>query len=532
MFRVHIKGDLRFRSRNVDLPLKDRGYVLSNKIQSGSFGTVYKITRIVDNLDFVLKVISKESRHKTILDIRTEVLSEINIMNQLIHPNILNIIDFYESRNHFNIISELCSGGESFDAILKSEHGLSREHVRSIAADTLQAIRYCHEQRIMHRDIKPENILLTRPYVKGMKFPPVKLIDFGLATYFRPGIPTRGRVGTRMYMAPEVFYNRFYDEKVDLFSIGCVIYTCLSGVLPFQVADKNSRTGFKTVRNKIYSKGNQLGQDDSIYVGNVWKDLNLEKQFLNTLLDTDPAYRSNAIQALRHPYFEESLSNKPMPTSNEILHKLRGLYQEDKLKRVIKYLIGRDLLPSDKSVIERWFGEKDSMEIEDAVQHLGAYFQFLSEEELKYIAASLDLNGDGKIDKDEFVSTVMPTYLYDTVLRIHQAFSKLDTDKNNRLSFEEVERALFGDKEETQKVWDALDIGYDEEMSMRMFDYYLEKGGWSILKPEEDNTSNDNDEEEEEEAGSSHEDVSIDEDEDIDDGASIPKSKGMRCCVQ
>lgn len=514
MFRVHIRGDLHFRNHGYSASLEDRGYELGKKIQSGSYGTVYKITRNIDKSDFVLKVIKKKHRQLSVSEYRERVLKEIDIMNKLIHPNIVNIIDFYESDKYFNIVSELCTGGELFDAIVQSETGLSREAVRHIAANLLQAIRYCHEQCIMHRDIKPSNILLTRPYVKGEDFPPVKLIDFGLSTFYTPGIPDRGKVGTGPWMAPEVYYNKFYNEKCDIYSIGCVLFTCLCGSMAFAVSDKRSRDGIRFDR-KIYSKGNKMGQDNSIYIGSVWNDLDIEKEFLNSLLDTDQKYRKSAIQALRDPYFEVSMPDIPMPTSNEILSKLKGLHMENKLRRVVKNIIGRKLLPSDREVIQRWFGKQDSMTIKEAIDHIGTYFQYLEQDELKSIAEALDLNKDGIIDKEEFISTVMPSYLYDTVIRIHAAFFKLDLDKNSRLSFDEVRHALFDNEQDTQEIWDALRLNRSEEMTMRKFDLFLERGDW--MKPlrsqkeegqeenndtseldDEDNSDFDDDDEEEE----------------------------------
>lgn len=523
MFRVHLRKPLIF-NRVQDMRIEQRGYALGKYLQSGSYGTVYKLRRVTDDAEFALKAISKTNRHKSVSKLRRTVMYEINIMNSLLHPNILNLIDFWESRDTFNIVLEFCSGGELFDAISKSEQGLSRTDVRSIARDVLSAVRYCHEQYIIHRDIKPENILLVVPHVSGNEFPRVKLIDFGLATKFRRGIPIRNqKVGSPGYIAPEIDNNRPYNEKCDVFSVGCVIYACLSGT-------------FVPINDKVYSVGNMLGQDNSIYDEPVWQDLTIEKQFLNTLLDTDPVYRNSADGALQHQYFEEKLSKAPMPTSRDILYKLRGLHREDQLRRVVRFLIGRKLLPGDRAPIEKWFGEKDAMGLKEAMDHIGSYFNFLTKTELSRISKALDLNQDGKIDKDEFLSTVVPNYLYDTAMRISKAFNELDTNHNKRLSFAEIQSALFGNKDETEKIWNKLGLRKDQEMNYKAYKTYLETGNWAVEEepeePEESKEPEETKEPDEPEEVTEKAAESDDEDSDDDDDAVGPWEGGYSCSVQ
>lgn len=515
MFRVHLRKPLKFDLYEQDMRIEQRGYTLGKYLQSGSYGAVYKLRRAKDDVDFALKVISKTNRHKSVSNVRRAVMYEINILNTLLHPNILNLIDFWESRDTFNIVSDFCSGGELFDAISKSENGLSRTDVLSISRDVLSAVRYCHEQYIMHRDIKPENILLVEPYVSGNEFPRVKLIDFGLSTKFRRGIPIRNqKVGSPGFHAPEVVNNRSYNEKCDIYSTGCVIYACLCG-------------SFVPIRDETYSVGNMLGQDNSIYDEPVWQDLTIEKQFLNTLLDTDPAYRNSALGALQHQYFQKTPSKALMPTSNDILNKLRGLHREDQLRRVVRILIGRKLLPGDRAPIEKWFGGKDTMGLEEAMDQIGSYFNFLTKKELSRISKALDLNQDGKIDKDEFLSTVVPNYLYDTAMRISKAFDELDTNHNKQLSFAEIQFALFGNENETEKIWKQLGLRKDQEMNYKAYKTFLETGLSTVESEPEELKEPDEPKELTEKAAESDEEKSDD-----DDDAVGPWEGGFSCSVQ
>lgn len=87
---------------------------------------------------------------------------------------------------------------------------------------------YCHHKGIVHRDLKPENILLA---TKGSSSP-IKLADFGLATYIKPGQNLHGTVGSPFYIAPEVLAGG-YNEAADIWSTGVILYILLSGIPPF-----------------------------------------------------------------------------------------------------------------------------------------------------------------------------------------------------------------------------------------------------------------------------------------------------------
>lgn len=454
MFRKHIPRPITFHRSDV----RDY-YTIGKKLGSGTYGKVYIATRQSDGTLFALKRIAKRNPFQNETKIHDAILFEIDLLNHLMHPNIVNLVDFYSSRRTYDIVTDLCEGGELFDAITDDSMPVTRADIQSIANDMLSALRYCHEQQVVHRDVKPENIMLVHRRREGADFPSVKLIDFGLSTRFAKGVPLRERVGTEDYMAPEVFYRQFYDETCDIYSLGCVLYACLCGCM----IERD---------DAIYSRGTYRGQDNHIY-GEEFEGLDTEKIFLNGLLDSDPKYRWSASDALQNGYFDDIVTNAPLPSAESIVKKLKRLNNEDKLRRVVKNIIGRHLLPSDKRKLERLFGHRLTMTIAEAARHIGNKFGDVSQDQLESISKDLDLNDDGVIDRNEFISTIMPEYLYDTRKRIFEAFAEMDRDRNKGLSFNEVVEALFGDVSEASNIWKKLHLGKNVFMSASKYELYL-----------------------------------------------------------
>lgn len=89
---------------------------------------------------------------------QSTLVSEVNILKTLDHPNIIKVYEFYQDKNFFYIVSELCTGGELFDRI-SSEKIISEGEASNIINQILCVLNYCHSKGVMHRDLKPENLL-------------------------------------------------------------------------------------------------------------------------------------------------------------------------------------------------------------------------------------------------------------------------------------------------------------------------------------------------------------------------------------
>jgi len=151
---------------------------------------------------------------------------EVEILKKLVHPNIMQIFEFYEDKKHFQIITELCDGGELFDMIV-NKGNFNEDECAWLMKQLLSAVNYIHTNSICHRDIKPENILLDTK-----KDNIIKIIDWGTARFFDKNKKMNKISGTPYYIAPEVLFEK-YDEKCDIWSIGICTIEMIMGNAPY-----------------------------------------------------------------------------------------------------------------------------------------------------------------------------------------------------------------------------------------------------------------------------------------------------------
>ena len=161
------------------------------------------------------------------------IINEIKIMRAICFPHIIELEAIYETDNSYYMILPLFKGGNLKERIRKSTF-LSEKESAKILKVLLKSLNYLHAHQIMHRDLKPENILF-----KTTKFEvnDIFLADFGLAAYVGRNCHSIHRCGTPGYIAPEILYiNEFssaYDTKCDIFSLGIIFYTMVTGKLPY-----------------------------------------------------------------------------------------------------------------------------------------------------------------------------------------------------------------------------------------------------------------------------------------------------------
>lgn len=224
----------------------------------GAFSVVYKAKDLRNGKLIAIKVVRKFQMDQTQ---KQSVYKEAVIMRKLRHRNIVNFIDFIDTPDHCYIVQELLTGGEVFAAIIKYTY-LSEDLARHIIVQITEAVKYLHEEvGVVHRDIKPENFLYEPieffpsidlpsklrqsddPMTKqdegeficgvgGGGIGTVKLADFGLSKQVWE-YNTKTPCGTVGYTAPEIIKDERYSREVDMWALGCVLYTLLCGFPPF-----------------------------------------------------------------------------------------------------------------------------------------------------------------------------------------------------------------------------------------------------------------------------------------------------------
>ncbi|KAF2315691.1 hypothetical protein GH714_040220 [Hevea brasiliensis] len=265
--------------------LKDR-YALGEQLGWGQFGVIRVCTDKMTGERLACKSIAKD-RLVTSDDARS-VRLEIEIMTRLSgHPNVVDLKAVYEDEDYVHLVMELCAGGELFHQLEK--HGrFSEMEAKVLFRHLMQVVMYCHEIGVVHRDLKPENILLATKASSS----PIKLADFGLATYINPGQNLHGTVGSPFYIAPEVLTGG-YNQAADVWSAGVILYILLSGMPPFW--GKTKSRIFDAVRAA-----------DLRFPSNPWDWITESaKELVRGMLCTDPSQRLTAQQVLDHSWMKD-----------------------------------------------------------------------------------------------------------------------------------------------------------------------------------------------------------------------------------
>ncbi|RLN97523.1 hypothetical protein BBJ28_00007080 [Nothophytophthora sp. Chile5] len=250
--------------------------------------------------------------------------AEITVLRRVKqHPNIVELIDVFETTREVHLVLELCTGGELFERLADKGAYSEADCVRHVR-DMARAVKYLHECGIVHRDLKPENILLSTPDDDAAV---VKVADFGLAKVFT-GESLKTKCGTWGYSAPEMISGSGvtfgYDSKVDSWSLGTILYILLCGYHPFDPeGDRSDNAMIASIKSCSF----EFDEDGWATISAGAKDL------VRHLLVLDPEDRFSMAQVLEHLWITGSMaaraSELPLsPTIHRDLAKFRDLAKQ------------------------------------------------------------------------------------------------------------------------------------------------------------------------------------------------------------
>ncbi|KAJ7680984.1 kinase-like domain-containing protein [Mycena polygramma] len=269
-----------------------RKYDLSIELGSGTYAKVYKALQIGTSRWVAVKVINQVMRLNCPAD-KAETIREIDILGRLRHPNICAMLEYFENPNQsIDIVLEYVDGGDLSDLIAR--HGQLNDWLTChITQEVCNAVVYLHSQHVTHRDLKPENILLTL-----QKPPIVKVADFGLAKVVddeNMSTALKTMCGTPMFMAPEIV-NRLstdkpYTDVVDSWSLGAVVFTMFTG-----------HTLFPNVPTLELKEKIKRQEIEWSHLNNAQGITEKGKNFVEELLEFEPAYRMSVDAAQVHPW--------------------------------------------------------------------------------------------------------------------------------------------------------------------------------------------------------------------------------------
>lgn len=259
------------------------GYIFTEKLGKGSYATVYKAYRNVEQREVVaIKCVLKSSLTKSSVE---NLITEISILKKVKHAHIVEFKDFQWDNTYIYLILEYCRGGD-LSHFIRSKKRLPESVAQRFLQQLAKALQYLRSQSIAHMDLKPQNILLS-----STSNPVLKLGDFGLSQYLHTDSSASSLRGSPLYMAPEILLKHHYDARVDLWSIGIIIYECLFGQAPF-----SSHT-FAELAEKIKSS-NPIEIPYGAQVSDKCRELILG------LLQRNPNKRMTFEEFFSHPFID------------------------------------------------------------------------------------------------------------------------------------------------------------------------------------------------------------------------------------
>ena len=449
----------------------------------GNYGVVKKV-RLIKNPEVIraMKIIPEEN---VVQGEGASLIDEIEILKNLEHPNIMKVYECFVDNNNYYIVSELCDQGHLLSKMEKLER-MDQIVVKFLMDQIFNAVAYLHSKNILHGDIKLENVLLykiskrggrrftsinedfnedealrddinqnfgkkktsakSKNYIQDMMNYEIKLIDFGCSKYFvkkktKKKKKLSGIIGTSIYCSPEVVDN-LYDEKCDEWSCGVLMYILLGGIPPF----------YGDTEEEIFEKIKKCEYDFSPPpFKNVSKNC---KDLIRRLLEPKKQYRIKAIEALRHPFFTESFDANSAMTANKDLNVLKQFISPIKYcskfhEAVAAFLCVNFLPVEEENTLKTVFRylDKDNKSIitKEAIKETLEEINInISDEKLQEIFNSIDENGSGLIEYQEFIRNACDIQKLMTESNLKNVFHAICGDKEI-MSGEDIKKFVFHD---------------------------------------------------------------------------------------
>lgn len=290
-------------------------YRFGKTLGAGTFGIVKRATHIPTGEDVAVKIILKKNLHGN----EQMVMDELNLLKLMDHPHIVRFKAWFESKEKFYIVTQLATGGELFDRICDYGKFTEKDGLTSIR-EILEAIQYLHARDIVHRDLKPENLL----YLTNAPDSSLVLADFGIAkSLSSPNQKLTSMAGSFGYAAPEVLLGTGHGKPCDIWSLGVITYTILSGYSPFRA---------ETI-DDFLSEVEDPGF--IVFHERYWKTISPEaKDFITKMLNPNPDLRPTADELFKHPWI---CNDKAANSTENLLPNIRaGFNARSKLRKGIE----------------------------------------------------------------------------------------------------------------------------------------------------------------------------------------------------
>jgi calcium-dependent protein kinase len=419
-------------------------------ISKGTFSEITLVQNKISENKAIMKTIRKTEKFSEKME--KFLNNELEILTSLDHPNIINVFGFYSNENSYSYITEFCRDGDLYQQLM--QNGAYDERTTAyIMYQILSAVNYFHNHKIINRGLSLDHIYISE---KKKNLPTVKICYFGKSIMAEKDAVQNQKAVFSYYNAPEVI-NQCYNEKCDLWSCGVIMYFLLSARPPFG-GENNEIINDKILRGK-YDLINPP-------FNNVSKEcLDLLKQ----LLEIRVYKRIDASRALNHPWFEEHKSKLLFHEINDesiivkLIDNLKSYNNKSIIQKIsMAYLIHN--YPQMKDVVNaaKLFNKIDDnndYKINKKELYNGLKIKYntkVKQEDVDQIFKNIDINNNGYIDYEEFVSAAVNKKKFLNKNTLMLAFKFFDKNDSGIITFDEIENMFKESVVDKAKVHESL----------------------------------------------------------------------------
>ena len=458
-------------------------YEVQKKIGEGAYGKIYKVRNKQSGDIRAMKQITKSK-----IQDMGKFQTEIKILSMLDHPNIVRLFEVIEDDKYYNLLEELCTGGELLTRAQKTE--LKEKDIARIFYQIISGVAYIHGMGIAHRDLKLENILFSTENPMS----PIKIIDFGFSVFMDKNNEKlkedkkdkdnentdpkkfgfkrlKSKVGTLYYISPEIIKGN-YDEKCDIWACGVILYILLAGYPPF--SGNTDKEVYNLITNLKYDFDKERWKNISKYA----------KELIKNML-TPAKNRFSAKQVLASKWFEIKLKDNIDGNINNILdyRRINKYKNYNKLKKAILTFIASRLSCEESSKLREIFLNMDEdkngyISFEDFRKYVINEYDIddliENEEELKKGFEGVDIDHNNQIDYTEFLAANLDEKIFLKNEKLKEAFRIFDINDNGVIKRDDIIRVLKLEKlENKNELADKIieENDYDKDGKINFLDF-------------------------------------------------------------
>lgn len=415
-------------SKTAKLENIQKKFEFTRVIGYGVFGTVREALKISSTIGpLPPKPYAIKSIIKTKVERKLELLRrELEILKTVDHPNIIRLYEVYEDKKYLHLVTELCTGGDLLDYLLKKGI-LSEQEVLNIIFKALSAINYLHNLNICHRDIKPENFLLATDEDDAE----LKLVDFGMSNFVKSS-ELSTFAGTPYYIAPEVIKGG-YNKECDIWSLGVLMYFLLSGKQPFHA-------------NSVPEVFSNILEANYDFECSAWNNVSeRSKNLIKKMLVADPTRRVTVGQALSHKAFLPVSCTTPIQL--QVFNSLKKFKAPSKLWNEAMMIFVQNFSIEQINSLKDAFAEIDKAKTgwitaSDIAAAMVRNKYDMAYHDFSKLVENIEYMGKGKLNYSQFLIAAMDRKKEINEEHLWTLFKHFDLDDNGMITLEEMKYVL------------------------------------------------------------------------------------------